>query len=61
MKGMNLRIQLFPELGYISSTRYQYGKKRQFEFKLDRGSRIGAEKLFLSYGVDGSFGQSFSH
>lgn len=36
MKGMNLRNQLFPELGYITSTRYQYGKKRQFEFKLDR-------------------------
>ncbi len=52
MKGMNLRNQLFPELGYITLTRYQYGKKRQFEFKLDRGFRIEAEKLFLSYGLD---------
>ena len=52
MKGMNLRNQLFPELGYITSTRYQYGKKRQFEFKLDRGFQIEAEKLFLSYGLD---------
>lgn len=52
MKGMNLRNQLFPELGYITSTRYQYGKKRQFEFRLDRGFRIEAEKLFLSYGLD---------
>ena len=52
MKGMNLRNQLFPELGYITSTRYQYGKKRQFEFRLDRGFQIEAEKLFLSYGLD---------
>ena len=52
MKGMNLRNQLFPELGYITSTRYQYGKNRQFEFKLDRGFQIEADRLFLAYGLD---------
>lgn len=52
MKGMNLRNQLFPELGYITSTRYQYGKNRQFEFKLDRGFQIEADRLFMAYGLD---------
>ena len=48
MKGMNLRNQLFPELGYITSTRYQYGKNRQFEFKLDRGFSYERESAYMA-------------
>lgn len=52
MKGMNLRNQLFPELGNILASRNQYGKKRFFEMKLDQGYAQDINFLWLSSGLE---------
>ena len=51
MKGMNLRKQLFPELGNILASRNQYGKKRFFEMNLDQGYAQDINLLWLSSGL----------
>ena len=51
MKGMNLRNQLFPEVGNILASRNQYGKKRSFEMKLDQGYAQNIDMLCLSSGL----------
>ena len=52
MKGMNLRNQLFPELGNIVAGRNKYGQKRTFEMKFDQGYTGDINMPELSYGFN---------
>ena len=51
MKGMNMRHELFPELGNIIASKNQYGRKRTFEINLDKGYQEDINKLWHFYGL----------
>ena len=51
MKGMNMRHQLFPELGCIFASKSQYGRKRTYEINFDKGYREDMTKLLFGSGL----------
>ena len=51
MKGMNMRHELFPELGNIIASNNQYRRKRTFEINLDKGYQEEVNKLWHIYGL----------